>query len=64
MCGIAGYLGRPAPPKLNRMVARLVHCGARNLSDRLYALLVLELWLQQHKIEGSTVSGPEGSRIA
>ncbi len=46
------------------MLARLVHRGARNLSDQLYALLALELWLQQHKIEGSTVSGPEVSRIA
>ncbi len=56
---------RPAcPPKLNRMLARLVHRGARKLSDQLYALLALELWLQQHKIEGSTVSGPEVSRIA
>ncbi len=64
MCGIAGYLSWPAPPRLDRMLARLVHRGTRNLSDQLYALLVLELWYQQHKNEGSTVSGPEVSRIS
>ncbi len=64
MCGIAGYLGRPAPPRLDRMLARLVHRGARNVSDQLYALMVLKLRHQQHKIEGSTVSGPEVSKIS
>ena len=38
--------------------------GARNLSDQIYALLVLELWYQQHKIEGSTICGLEVARIA
>ncbi len=46
------------------MLARLVHRGARNRSDQLYGLLVLELWHQQHKIEGLTVSGLEVARIA
>ncbi len=51
-------------PEYVRWLIRTHESGARNLSDQIYALLVLELWYQQHKIEGSTVCELEVSRIA